>query len=97
MQHKQNRRVDYLLTTLLKVARDKALEIFRKVEKSKHTHRILLCEINKQHKTAQNFMGNQLNKKIITTTCYKYITLGSAISTFTFHTLHHQRVVHDNT
>ena len=51
LHHKQNRRVDYLLTTLLKVARDKAFERFRKLEKGKRTHRIF--EINKRHKAAE--------------------------------------------
>ena len=44
LQHKQNRRIDYLVTTLLKVARDKTFERFRKLEKGKQSHRI--CEIN---------------------------------------------------
>ena len=51
LHHKHNRRVDYILTTLLKVARDKAFERFRKLEKGKRTHRIF--EINKRHKAAE--------------------------------------------
>ncbi len=50
LQSKQNRRMDYLLTTLLKLARDKAFERFVKLEKGKTSHRI--CEINKRHKSA---------------------------------------------
>ena len=50
LQHKQNRRIDYLVTTLLKVARDKTFERFRKLEKGKQSHRI--CEINRRHKSA---------------------------------------------
>ena len=50
LQHKQNRRIDYLVTTLLKLARDKIFERFRKLEKGKQSHRI--CEINKRHKKA---------------------------------------------
>lgn len=40
LNHKKNRRVDYLVTTLLKVSRDKAYERFRKLEVGKNTHRI---------------------------------------------------------
>ena len=50
LHHKQNRRVDFLLTTLLKVSRDKAFERLRKLETGKSSHRI--CEINKRHKSA---------------------------------------------
>jgi len=57
LNHKQNRRIDTLLTTLLKVSRDKAFERFRKLEVGKSTHR--LCEINKRHKTAQDWMKNE--------------------------------------
>ena len=47
LHHKQNWRIDNLLTVLLKIARDKAFERFRKVETGKSTHR--LCEIRKRH------------------------------------------------
>lgn len=50
LQHKQNRRLDHLLVTLRKVARDKAFEQLYKMEKGKNTHRI--AEINKRHKAA---------------------------------------------
>ena len=45
LQHKHNRRVDFLLYTLLKIARDKAFDQLQKCQKGKHTHRI--CDINK--------------------------------------------------
>lgn len=51
LKHKQNRRIDFLLTTLLRIARDKTFKRLYKLEKGKNTHRI--CEINKRHKTAQ--------------------------------------------
>ena len=50
LNHKQNRRIDYLLVTLTKISRDKAFERLLKVEKGKYTHR--LTEINKRHKSA---------------------------------------------
>ena len=56
LQHKQNRRVDVLLNTLLKIARDKTFEMLLKQEKGKNTHRI--CEINKRHKAAQLMLSN---------------------------------------
>ena len=48
LHHKQNRRVDALLVTLIKVTRDKAFERFRKLEMGKSSHRI--CEVNRRHK-----------------------------------------------
>ena len=53
LQHKRNKRVDYLIYTLLKIARDKAFDQLQKCEKGKNTHRI--CEINKRHKKALTF------------------------------------------
>ena len=50
LNHKQNRRIDSLLITLMRVARDKAFEHFRKLEMGKNSHRI--CEVNKCHKRA---------------------------------------------
>lgn len=63
LQHKQNRRVDYLLTILLKVARDKAFQRFQNLEKGKSTHRV--CEVNKRHKAAEKILKN--NTQNITT------------------------------
>ena len=51
LHHTQNRRIDNLLTVLLKITRDKAFERFRKVETGKSTHR--LCEICKRHRVAE--------------------------------------------
>ena len=50
LEHKHNRRIDYLLHTLLKISRDKIFEQITKLEKGKFTHRI--SEINKRHKGA---------------------------------------------
>ena len=50
LHHKQNRRIDFLLHTLLKIARDKVFEQLTKLEKGKYSHRI--TEINKRHKSA---------------------------------------------
>ena len=50
LNHKQNRRIDSLLITLMRVARDKAFELFLKLEMGKNSHRI--CEVNKRHKRA---------------------------------------------
>jgi len=57
LQHKQNRRVDFLLATLMKIARDKTFERLLKQEKGKHTHRV--CEINKRHKAAEQMQASQ--------------------------------------
>jgi len=51
MEKKQNRRIDFLLHLLLKIARDKIFERLQKTQKGKSSYR--LCEINKRHRTAQ--------------------------------------------
>ncbi len=56
LYHKKNRRIDSLITVLLKIARDKAFERFRKVEMGKSTHRV--CEIRKRHKKAEEMQDN---------------------------------------
>ena len=54
LDSKQNRRVDYLLTVLLRFAKDKAFEQIQKLEKGKSSHRIK--EINKRHGSAEEMM-----------------------------------------
>ena len=54
LQHKQNRRIDYLLSTLLKIARDKVFDQLTKIQKGKYTHRV--AEINKRHKAALHIL-----------------------------------------
>ena len=61
MQQKQNRRVDFLLHTLLKIAKDKIFDRVIKLEKGKFTHRV--SEINKRHKSASNI--GHLSKQIV--------------------------------
>ena len=60
LHNKQNRRIDTLLTTLLKISRDKAFERFRKLEIGKASHR--LSEINKRHKSAEEMTTTQTHK-----------------------------------
>ena len=62
LNHKQNRRIDTLLTTLLKISRDKAFERFKKIEFGKSTHRV--CEINKRHRTAEEMLANSALESI---------------------------------
>ena len=63
IQHKHNRRVDVLLTTLLKISRNKEFERLLKIENGKPTHRI--CEINKRHKSALEMQKQSQNKVTI--------------------------------
>ena len=56
LESKQNRRVDHLLTVLLRFARDKAFERIQKLEKGKSSHRIK--EINKRHGSAEEMMSS---------------------------------------
>lgn len=58
---KQNRRVDCLLFTLLRLARNLVFDQIQKTEKGKMTHR--KCEINKRHASAEE----SLNKVLYTT------------------------------
>ena len=55
LQQKQNRRVDYLVHTLLHIAKDKAYERLPKKHKGKYSHRI--SEINKRHKLAETMLA----------------------------------------
>ena len=50
LQQKQNWRIDFLLSTLLKIAPDKVFERLTKLEKSKYSHRV--AQIHKRHKSA---------------------------------------------
>ena len=56
LDSKQNRRVDHLLTVLLRFARDKAFERIHKLEKGKSSHRIK--EINKRHGSAEEMISS---------------------------------------
>ena len=53
LHHRRNRRVDYLIYVLLKIARDKAFEQLQKLEKGKISHRI--CDIHKRHRRAATY------------------------------------------
>ena len=48
LNHKQNRRIDSLLITSMRIARDKVFEHFCKLQMGKNSYRI--CEVNKRHK-----------------------------------------------
>ena len=50
LQQKQNRRIDFLLSVLLKITRDKVFDRLTKLHKGKYSHRV--SEINKRHKAA---------------------------------------------
>ena len=52
LNNKQNRRIDVLLTTLIRIARDKVFDRLQKTQIGKNTHRI--CEISKRHRSAEN-------------------------------------------
>ena len=52
LNHKLNRRIDNLLVPLLRVARDKAVERFRKQEMEMGKKSLRICEVNKCHKRA---------------------------------------------
>ena len=56
LQHKQNRRLDHLIVTLMKIARDKTFDRLCNVEKGKNSHRI--SQINKRHKAAMQMTSS---------------------------------------
>jgi hypothetical protein len=62
LEGKHNRRIDHLLSTLLRIARDKIYEHAIKLEKGKCTYRIK--EINKRHHTAVDMAKNLKPKKL---------------------------------
>ena len=59
LQQKHNRRIDFLLHTLLKIARNKIFERLTKLTKGKYSHRI--SEINKRHKSAVKMLPLSAN------------------------------------
>ena len=58
LQGKQNRRLDHLLSILLKIARDKGFERLQKLHKGKVSHRS--CELNRRHKKAEEMVSSRL-------------------------------------
>ncbi len=68
LKHKHNRKIDHLVTILLKISRDKAFDRMRKVEIGKSTHRT--CEISKRHRNAEKKVQSQ---------CYNIVSISSAI------------------
>ena len=54
LEGKVNKRLDYLISILLKVAKNKAFEHFQKIHKGKTTHRI--AAINKRHRLANDMI-----------------------------------------
>ena len=59
LQQKNNRRIDFLLHILLKIAKDKVFERLTKLEKGKYSHRI--SEINKRHKSGIKMLPHSTN------------------------------------
>ena len=55
LQGKHNRRVDHLLSVLLRIARDKVFDRLTKTEKGKSTHR--LGNINRRHQSAVKMLN----------------------------------------
>ena len=59
LHQKQNRRIDALLSVLLKLSRDKAFERLQKLEKGKNSYRV--SEINKRHRNAEQLDKESIN------------------------------------
>jgi hypothetical protein len=55
LDNKPNRRVDFLLYTLLRLARNLVYSQLQRIEKGKSTHR--KCDILKRHKSAEEFLS----------------------------------------
>ena len=56
LEGKQNRRLDHLISIILKVARDKGIERLQKLHKGKYSHRA--CALNKWHKKAEEMVSS---------------------------------------
>lgn len=70
MNSKQNRRVDHILSVLLRISKDKAFERLCKLEgKGKSSHR--LCEINKRHKSAMDLISKGVSPQELSKTSWK--------------------------
>ena len=82
LEGKHHRRVDHLVFTLLRIARDKVYERAIKIEKGRCTHRI--CEINKRHKSAVIMVGK---KTAIMKTSESSWTVQSSSRTGLFYTV----------
>lgn len=68
LKGKHNRRIDHLLSVLLRIARDKVFDRAIELEKGKATHP--LCEINKRHHIATELLEKQIPvSKISNTPC----------------------------
>lgn len=69
LQGKQNRRLDHLISIILKVARDKGFERLQKLHKGKTSHRA--CELNKRHKKADEMMSSGVSPTLRSATTWE--------------------------
>jgi len=69
LQGKQNRRLDHLISIILKVARDKGFERPQKLHKGKTSHRA--CELNKRHKKADEMMSSGVSPTLRSATTWE--------------------------
>ena len=66
LEGKQSQRLDHLLSTILKVARDKEFEQLQKLHKGKVTHRS--SEIYRRHKKAEEMINNGIEPVVLSAT-----------------------------
>ena len=66
LECKQSQWLDHLLSTILKVARDKEFEQLQKLHKGKVTHRS--SEINRRHKKAEEMINNGIEPVVLSAT-----------------------------
>ena len=69
LEGKQSQRLDHLLSTILKVARDKEFEQLQKLHKGKVTHRS--SEIYRRHKKTEEMINNGIEPVVLSATTWE--------------------------
>ena len=78
LQGKQNRRLDHLISIVLKVARDKGFERIQKMHKGKISHRA--SELNRRHQKAEEMIASGVNHAVKSTTSWEVQSLSNPLT-----------------
>ena len=78
LQGKQNRRLDHLISIVLKVARDKGFERIKKMHKGNISHRA--SELNRRHQKAEEMIASGVNHAVKSTTSWEVQSLSNPLT-----------------
>ena len=81
LEHRQNRRLDHLIHTLCKIARDKAFQHLLKTYKGKTTYQI--SEIHQRHKTAEEMISDGCNITVISNNSWTVLSQHNTATHYT--------------